>query len=55
MLRVRYAPSTSLPAAVPKYTYKVGKKRMEQPPEGQAAPVVEYGKKAGLKVQGRVQ
>jgi hypothetical protein len=33
----------------------VGKKLMEPPPKDQATPVVEYGKKLGLKVQGQSQ
>jgi hypothetical protein len=35
--------------------FVVGKKLMEPPPKNQASPVVEYGKKIGLKVQGQSQ
>ncbi len=35
--------------------FVVGKKLMEPPSKDQAAPVVEYGKKIGLKVQGQSQ
>ena len=33
----------------------VGKRLLEPPPKDQAAPVVEYGKKLGLKVQSQSQ
>lgn len=35
--------------------FVVGKRLTEPPPKDQAAPVVEYGKKIGLKVQGQPQ